>query len=71
MWKTKLEEIKNLNSRFGERINDGATDEDIKILLENMLEIFKNHLQTNMTTLLWKAEILEVLYSLMQTLSFM
>ena len=36
MWKTKLEEIKNLNSRFGERINDGATDEDIKILLENI-----------------------------------
>ena len=46
MWKTKLEEIKNLNSRFGERINDGATDEDIKILLEK-IEILKrrwNHI---------------------------
>ena len=40
MWQEKLEEIKQLNSRFGERLNDGATDEELKMFLEEVSNQF-------------------------------
>lgn len=36
MWKEKLQEIKRLNELFGEEINDGATETEIRSFLEKI-----------------------------------
>ena len=36
MWEKKLQEIKNINTVFGEGTNDGATDEEIQRFLEKL-----------------------------------
>ena len=52
MWQTKLQEIIDINNRFNERINNGATDEDIKVFLENIEDNdVQNALQSYLTFL--------------------